>query len=326
MRVTRPSANRSVWRSGWNRSRHPVGSCSASRRPDWSRTRCCSASTNCIGSKAQTPRSRARRLLAIEEHQARHRSESTLVGRGRELNFLTAVLDEAVGGAGCVVNIVGPPGIGKSRLARETAALAAGRGAAVVTAHCESHTSDVPFRAISRLFRASMGIDDLDVRCGQRRRSVLGSPMPTMKTYFCSRTCWASPTQNSALSDVAADARRRRLTALINAAALAQTEPAVYVIEDVHWIDETSESMLAQLISVIPQTPTLVLITSRPEYHGALTRVSGAQTIGLRPLNAAQGSTLAAELLGDRSIAGGGGRSGLGSCRREPVLRRRDSA
>ena len=105
-------------------------------------------------------------------------------------------------------------------------------------------------------------------------------------------------------SEVAADARRRRLAALINTAALTQTEPAVYVIEDVHWIDETSESMLAQLISVIPQTPTLVLITSRPEYQGALTRVSGAQTIGLRPLNSEEGSKLAAELLGaDPSLA-----------------------
>ncbi len=76
------------------------------------------------------------------------------------------------------------------------------------------------------------------------------------------------------------------------------------MIEDVHWIDETSESMLAQLISVIPQTPTLVLITSRPEYQGALTRVSGAQTIGLRPLNSEEGSKLAAELLGaDPSLA-----------------------
>ena len=103
----------------------------------------------------------------------------------------------------------------------------------------------------------------------------------------------------SALPDVAPDARRRRLTALFNAAALAQTEPAVYLIEDVHWIDETSESMLAQFISVIPQTPSLVLITTRPEYHGALSRVSGAQTIGLRPLSATQSSTLALQLLGD---------------------------
>ena len=44
--------------------------------------------------------------------------------------------------------------------------------------------------------------------------------------------------------------------------------PAVYVVEDVHWIDEVSESMLADFITVIPQTPSLVLITYRPEYDG----------------------------------------------------------
>ncbi len=196
---------------------------------------------------------RARQLLAIEEHQPRHRSESTLVGRTRELNFLTAVLEEAISGAGCVVNVVGPPGIGKSRLARETAALAASRGVAVVTAHCESHTSDVPFRAISRLFRASMGIDHLDdaaARAQVRDRFSDADDEDILLLDDLLGIADAGP----ALSDVAPDARRRRLTALVNAAALAQTEPAVYVIEDVHWIDETSESMFAQMISVIPQT------------------------------------------------------------------------
>ena len=50
--------------------------------------------------------------------------------------------------------------------------------------------------------------------------------------------------------------------------------PALYVIEDAHWIDEVSESMLADFFSVIPQTPSLVLITYRPEYDGALTQVT----------------------------------------------------
>ena len=221
-----------------------------------------------------------------------------MVGRGRELNFLSAVLDEAVSGAGCVVNVVGPPGIGKSRLAREIAALAASRGVAVVTTHCESHTSDVPFRAISRLFRASMGIDHLDdaaARAQVRDRFFDADD----EDLLLLDDLLGIADAGSALPDVAPDARRRRLTALFNAAALAQTEPAVYLIEDVHWIDETSESMLAQFISVIPQTPSLVLITTRPEYHGALSRVSGAQTIGLRPLSATQSSTLAAQLLGD---------------------------
>ena len=64
------------------------------------------------------------------------------------------------------------------------------------------------------------------------------------------------------------DARRRRLTALVNTASLARQSPAVYVIEDAHWIDEVSESMLADFLTVIPQTPSLVLITYRPEYRG----------------------------------------------------------
>ena len=49
---------------------------------------------------------------------------------------------------------------------------------------------------------------------------------------------------------------------------------------------------------MIPQTPSLVLITYRPEYHGALAHVAGAQTIALAPLSDAETSTLVAELLG----------------------------
>ena len=49
------------------------------------------------------------------------------------------------------------------------------------------------------------------------------------------------------------------------------------LIEDAHWIDEVSESMLADFLAVIPQTPSMVLITHRPDYQGALTRVPGAR-------------------------------------------------
>ena len=75
-----------------------------------------------------------------------------------------------------------------------------------------------------------------------------------------------------ALPQIDPDARRRRLTALINSTTLARTKPALYIIEDAHWIDDVSESMLADFLTVIPRTPSMVLITYRPEYEGALTR------------------------------------------------------
>ena len=101
------------------------------------------------------------------------------------------------------------------------------------------------------------------------------------------------------------DARRRRLSALVNAASLAREAPAVYVVEDTHWIDEVSESMLVDFLTVIPQTPSLALVTYRPEYEGALARVHGAQTIALAPLSDPETAALVGELLGpDPSVVG----------------------
>ena len=107
-----------------------------------------------------------------------------------------------------------------------------------------------------------------------------------------------------ALPQIDPDARRRRLTALVNATTLARTEPALFIIEDAHWIDAVSESMLADFLTVIPRTPSMVLITSRPEYEGALTRVHGAQTIALAPLGDSDTAALLGELLGSDPSVG----------------------
>ena len=50
------------------------------------------------------------------------RAEASLVGRRWEMAALDAMVDRAIGGRGGVVSVVGPPGIGKSRVAREAAA------------------------------------------------------------------------------------------------------------------------------------------------------------------------------------------------------------
>jgi hypothetical protein len=105
------------------------------------------------------------------------------------------------------------------------------------------------------------------------------------------------------------DARRRRLTMLVNAASLARRAPAVFVIEDTHWIDEVSESLLADFFTVMLQTPSLVLVTYRPEYRGALTRVAGAQTIALAPLSDSETVGLVSELLGPDPSVGGLGKT-----------------
>ena len=62
--------------------------------------------------------------------------------------------------------------------------------------------------------------------------------------------------------------------------------------------------MLADFLTVIPRTPSMVLITSRPEYEGTLTRVHGAQTIALAPLGDSDTAALIGELLGSDPSVG----------------------
>jgi class 3 adenylate cyclase len=248
---------------------------------------------------------RARRLLAIGPRTGFiGRAEASLVGRRWEMAALDAMVDRAIGGRGGIVNVVGPPGIGKSRVAREAAAQAAGRGVVVFWVFCESHARDVPFYAVTRLLRASTGVADLDGDAARAhlRAYVPADADPQDQLLLADLLGIADP--DVALPQIDRDARRRRLTALVNTVSLARTEPALFVIEDAHWIDAVSESLLADFLSVIPRTPSMVLITSRPEYDGALTRVQGAQTIALAPLGDSDIAALLNELLGsDPSVA-----------------------
>ena len=247
---------------------------------------------------------RARRLMAISPRDGLvGRADASLVGRRWEMAALDALVDRTIGGRGGVVNVVGPPGIGKSRVAREAAALAAGRGVEVFWAFCESHASDIPFHAVTRLLRAGTGVTDLDGEAARARlRADIPDADPQDLLLLDDLLGIADP--EVPLPQIDPDARRRRLTALINTASLARTEPALFIIEDAHWIDAVSESMLADFLTVIPHTPSMVLITSRPEYQGALTRVHGAQTIALAPLGDSDTATLLAELLGSDPSVG----------------------
>jgi class 3 adenylate cyclase len=245
----------------------------------------------------------ARRLLSMGERPAVGRAESNLVGRRWELSAIESLLDRAVDGHGAVVTVVGPPGIGKSRLVREMAAIAARRGVEVFSAYCESHASDIAFHVVARLLRAATGVGDLDGPAPRDRvRSRVPDADPEDMLLFDDLLGIADP--EVALPKIDPDARRRRLTALVNAASLARQVPAVYVIEDAHWIDEVSESMLAEFLMVIPQTRSLVVVTYRPEYRGALSRVAGAQTIALAPLSDSETAALVAELLGSDPSVG----------------------
>jgi adenylate cyclase len=150
---------------------------------------------------------------------------------------------------------------------------------------------------VTRLLRVRTGVADLDSAAARMKvRQQIPEADPQDLLLFDDLLGIADP--EVPLPQIDPDARRRRLTALINTTTLARTRPALLIIEDAHWIDAVSESLLADFLTVIPQTPSMVLITYRPEYEGAFGRMAMAQTVSLAPLSDLETAALITGLVG----------------------------
>src|SRR4029077_5668830 len=150
---------------------------------------------------------------------------------------------------------------------------------------------------VARLLRSATGVERLGGQ-GAHDRVREHGPHADPENLLLLDDLLGIADPNTPSPAIDPDARRRRLRALLNAALLARATPAVYVVEDAQWIDEVSESLLAEFLTVIPQTPSLLLVTYRPEYRGALIRATGAQPIALAPLSDSETTALISALLG----------------------------
>jgi class 3 adenylate cyclase len=246
----------------------------------------------------------AYRLMGVSVQQwPRGRPDTGLVGRSYEIHALKALLETSISGRGSVASVVGPAGIGKTRLVREAAAIAQSRGFDVFTTFCESHARDVPFHAVAQLLRARTGVNHLDDAAARAKVNAL-VPDADDDDLLLLYDVIGVRDPDMRLPDIDPDARRRRLSSLITALTLARG-PALYVIEDAHWIDEVSESLLADFLTLIPSASSTVLITYRSEYRGVLATRRDVLAIPLAPLSDSDTTQLLLELLGaDPSVSG----------------------
>ena len=246
----------------------------------------------------------ARRLLAIEsDRMVVGRNEGVMLGRDAELAWLQDTFDD---NRGSLVGIVGAAGLGKSRLIGEFAAIAARQGAEVVVARCESHTSTLPFRALSRVLRAMFKVDgfsdaDARVHTVTQYNGLLQPHSADAQILF---DAMAIADANATPLQVSVDGRRRRLVEVMSQAVLARSARAVFVLEDAHWIDTPSDDVLAAFASTLSATTSIFVTTYRPEFDGALHRHS-RHTVTLQPLSDSTTVRLVGQLLGrDPSLTG----------------------
>ncbi len=226
-----------------------------------------------------------------------------LVGRERELAALAQALDSARDGRGRMVELVGEPGIGKSRLVAELTASRA--DVAVVASACDEYESSTPYHPFRRLLRAVLGVASgadahAVVEClSERARVTDPALLPWLPLVAAVLDVELEPTAETARlderfrKDRLVDVTTRLMSVLLSGTTM-------IVLDDVHLMDEASSELLTRLAREVPDRPWVLLVTRRDQQTGFVPTASpDLLSLRLAPLDAAQSIDLAAGALGD---------------------------
>ena len=248
----------------------------------------------------------AHRVLGVRASRSRfqvaaERGLTPFVGRERDLRLLKERLARARAGRGQVVSIVGEAGVGKSRLVHEFHRALQGEAITWLEGQCSASGQSVPYHPILHAMRMSFRIepDDSASRIREKiRRGVRQIAMDPEAVLPVLEMLFGLSVSSEALQRLDPHSKRQRIFETIRALTMAgaRLRPLVVVLEDLHWIDTTSEEFLVQLIDSLPGMPLLLLTTHRPGYTPRWTAYSAQ--IGLDLLETTEVHAMVSHLLG----------------------------
>ena len=194
------------------------------------------------------------------------RALSPFVGRERELALLHDHLATALGGQGQVVGLVGEPGMGKTRLLTEFCRSVPRDQVTVYEGQCLSYGQGIPYLPVRDLVRQICGLAEgaeMAEHTAAVRLRLHASGMTAEDDVTLLLQLLDLPVAPECLARLSPEARQVRTFALLRHLVLdtAQRQPLVLVLENLHWIDPTSEAWLASLVERLVGAAVLLLGT-----------------------------------------------------------------
>jgi class 3 adenylate cyclase/tetratricopeptide (TPR) repeat protein len=248
----------------------------------------------------------------VAEHDVRPGGVEKLpfVDRERERAVLGAAVAPVRMGFGTIVELIGEPGIGKSRLADELRDNC--HDMRQISLRCEQYESSTAYHP----FRPFL-LTVLDVELnggGSQNRTVLSERLAAIDAELVP---WApllgtpldvEVESTPEVDDLDPSFRRARLHGVVGSLlGKVLDSPTLLVFEDVHWMDDASADLLRHLGTQLPGKPWLTCTTRRPEGVGFLaaegTPPLPALTLRLEPLPPEDAKTLIRAAAGERSLS-----------------------
>lgn len=255
-------------------------------------------------------------LEDCEEGSVQDRAiQSVLVGREAELGKLgsqAALLHE---GSGSIVSLIGDAGLGKSRLCAEFRASEAMKGFTVLEGRALSSGRTLSYWPIIEIIKswASIGEDDGEEAALGRLEAAIRAVLP--ETYsdvfpYLSVLIGLKPRGEAgkAIEGTASETMSKLIARscreLIGAAT--GLRPILFILEDLHWADESTLELVRSLSALVEEKPIMFLLVYRPGFGPALeafrTALAGRHPtrlvdIALDALGSGESETLVRNLL-----------------------------
>jgi tetratricopeptide (TPR) repeat protein len=209
---------------------------------------------------------------------------TAFVGRETERSVIRAAIDHALSGRGSLVMLGGGPGAGKTRLAMQMAEYASRVGFRCLVGHCYERDEPFPYLPFVEIIESGLAqaasLDDFRQRMGDNAPE-LAQMAPSLRRVF--------PDIPQPLELPSAEKRRYLFQSFSEALArAARTRSYIYIVEDLHWADESTWALLIHLANRVAQLPIVIIGTYREGYsqnNPALTRsMEELIRLSIRPL------------------------------------------
>ena len=201
------------------------------------------------------------------------RAPTRFVNRERALEVLWSSWLRVRNGEGQCVLVTGDPGIGKSRLLEQFRLKLKD---VHIWSECagERFSVSTPFHTVIKLLEQALGWqgkESAEERIDQLQRALRFSELDPSEMLPLVAELLKLPLPAYAGHQLAPEeARRRLLTGLTSwILKLAERQPLILAVEDLHWVDPSTNELIEMLKEHETRVPMMLILTTRPEYHPA---------------------------------------------------------
>ncbi|MBW1775090.1 MAG: AAA family ATPase, partial [Deltaproteobacteria bacterium] len=230
------------------------------------------------------------------------------VGRKNSMAALLDAFDKATSGSGQVVGVVGEAGVGKSRLLLEMSNMLPQGAYSYLEGQCLQYGGSMAYLPVLDILRSYFDIKEGDKEVFIKKRieeKILDLDEKLEGVIPAFQSLLSLKVDDEDFSRLEPKEKREKTFEALRDLIIrvSQERPLVLVVEDLHWMDKTSEEFLDYLTGWLAYTPIMLLLLYRPEYTHRWGSKSYYTRVGLDQLGTDSSSELVKAILEEGEVA-----------------------